>query len=109
MKKPKSLETKLRSAIRLIWSRSAERREIIKRDSFADPEHGKAFNCPLCGKTLPLWAGDVDHITAIGPLSNWQDVEGFIDRMFFSPQRLICKSCHKSKTKEDRKAMRRPK
>jgi hypothetical protein len=107
MKKSKSLETKLRSAIRLIWSRSAERRAIIKRDMQNDPEQGKFFNCPLCHRDYPDWAGEVDHIEAIGPLDSWKNTVQFIDKMFFSPQRCICKTCHRLKTKEDRKAMRK--
>jgi hypothetical protein len=106
MKKPKSLETKLRSAVRLIWSRSAERRAIIKESVQTDPEKGKFFICPLCHENYPDWAGEVDHITAVGPLSNWRDIESFIDKMFYSPQRLICKTCHRTKTKEDRRKMK---
>ena len=109
MKKPKTLETKLRAAIRLIWSRSRERAAIKKAAIFPDPELGKAFVCPRCGKKLHEKMGEVDHVTAVGPLENWRDIEGFIDRMFFSPQEYICVICHKTKTQIDRKAMRRTK
>jgi 5-methylcytosine-specific restriction endonuclease McrA len=109
MKKPKSLETKLRSAIRLIWSRSSERAQVKKASIFPDPELGKAFICPHCGKKLHEKMGEVDHVTPVGKLENWRDVEGFIDRMFFSPQEFICTICHKLKTKKDVKEMRRKK
>lgn len=104
-KKAKSLETKLRSAIRLIWSRSSERRAIIK----AALNDKKEFKCPLCNKMYPDWAGEVDHIVAIGTLASWHDVAAFIEKMFFGQQRLVCKSCHREKTKEDRKLIKRSK
>jgi hypothetical protein len=102
-KKPKTLETKLRSAIRLIWSRSAERRAIIKAATIDDPENGKGFTCPLCGRDWPIWAGEVDHEPPVGTLERWQDVAEFIRKMFFGPQRLVCKTCHKKRTAEQRR------
>lgn len=102
-KKPKSLETKLRAAIRMIWSRSSERSTIKKLAIFKDAEYGKAFICPLCSKKYHEKMGEVDHEPPIGSLENWRDIEGFIDRMFFGPQRLICVVCHKRKTAAQRK------
>lgn len=104
MKKPKTLETKLRSAIRLIWSRSKERREILKNlqsyDKF-DTQQGlgyQAFECPLCQKLFPIQMFEVDHEPPIGTLESWKDTAKFIEKMFFGPQRAICKLCHKKKT-----------
>lgn len=113
MKKPKTLETKLRAAIRLIWSRSAERRAIVKRDSHKGAlspylpmdEKGFYFYCPLCPekREWPVQFGEVDHDPAIGPLESWEAVVEFIRRMFFGPQRLVCKNCHKRRTAEQRR------
>jgi hypothetical protein len=105
-KKVKTLETKLRSAIRLIWSRSAERRAVLKAATIDDPENGKGFNCPDCGRDWPIQMAEVDHIEPIGSLESWRDIESFIDRMFYGPQRAICKLCHKTKTKEDMRKIR---
>jgi hypothetical protein len=99
-KKAKTLEVKLRSAIRLIWSRSAERRAIIK--AAIDPKT-KYFSCPICGNPMPDWAGEVDHEPPVGALERWQDVAEFIQKMFFGPQRLVCKTCHREKTKVQRR------
>jgi transcription elongation factor Elf1 len=104
LKKPKTLETKLRSAIRLIWSRSAERRAILKAsidESAKGPD--KYFNCPICGHAWPVQLAEVDHEPPIGSLERWQDVGEFINKMFFGPQRAICKLCHKKKTAEQRR------
>jgi hypothetical protein len=99
MKKPKTLETKLRSAIRLIWSRSQERRAIKK----AALDENDNFLCPLCKQTYPEWAGEVDHDPAVGSLETWLDTVEFIKKMFYGPQRFICKACHKTRTKNQRR------
>lgn len=97
MKKAKTLEVKLRSAIRLIWSRSAERRAILKAAT-VDSGGLKAFTCPVCEKHWPIQMAEVDHEPPIGTLTSWRDTVNFIDKMFFGPQRAICKICHKRKT-----------
>lgn len=105
-KKPKTLETKLRSAIRLIWSRSKERRDILKAAersyelTFA--EKGM-FCCPLCTRLWPIQMAEVDHEPPIGPFTSWKYTENFIEKMFFGPQRAICKLCHKKRTAEQRR------
>lgn len=102
MKKPKTLEAKLRSAIRLIWSRSAERRAVIKAATI-DVDGVKSFICPICSKTWPIQMAEVDHMPAIGPFKDWREVESFIRIMFFGPQRVIDKLCHKKITAEQRR------
>lgn len=111
LKKPKSLETKLRSAIRLIWSRSAERRSILKQASYqgtawihSTPDtKGQYFQCPLCDREWPIQMAEVDHEPPLGIFDDWHKVEDYINRMFFGPQRAICKLCHKKKTSSQRK------
>lgn len=102
MKKPKTLETKLRSAIRLIWSRSGERREILKKATIDDPENGKGFNCPICGRDWPIQMAEVDHIEPVGVLELNKLTE-WVWKMFHSPQQVICKLCHKKKTAAQRR------
>lgn len=100
MKKPKTLEYKLEKAIRLIWSRSAERRQIIKAALAGQSE----FTCPgSCNRTWPSWAADVDHEPPLGGLQNWRDTADYIYRSFYGPQHLMCKGCHKKKTASQRK------
>lgn len=106
MKKPKTLETKLRSAIRLIWSRSKERRTILLEAVLKAKQQDPCFQCPLCSRLWPIQMAEVDHIKPIGRLDSWKDTVNFIDRMFFGAQRAICKLCHKKKTKEDMRNIR---
>lgn len=108
MKKAKTLEVKLRSAIRLIWSRSAERRAILKEASYKlhiDSSHPVQvmFDCPGCQRPWPIQMAEVDHEPPIGTLESWRDVVSFIDKMFFGPQRALCKLCHKAKTASQRR------
>ena len=110
MKKPKTLETKLRSAIRLIWSRSKERREILRQastignqsDRYDDPK-GVYFQCPICNREWPIQMAEVDHEPPIGSLVHWLETSQFIQKMFYGPQRAICKLCHKKKTAQQRR------
>lgn len=104
MKKAKTLETKLRSAIRLIWSRSAERRAILKAAiTPVGQEKVPMFECPLCRKFHYAQMAEVDHEPPIGSLESWRDTVAFIDKMFFGPQRAVCKLCHKKKTAAQRR------
>lgn len=111
MKKAKTLEVKLRSALRLIWSRSAERRAILRAVSYQgtawihsapDPK-GQYFQCPICDREWPIQMAEIDHEPPIGTLESWRDTTLFIEKMFFGPQRAICKLCHKKKTAEQRR------
>lgn len=107
MKKAKTLESKLRAAIRLIWSRSAERRAILTKALYVDPKtKNKFFNCPICKTEFHQAMADVDHIDAVGAL-DLNALTEYVARMFNNPQRVICKICHKKKTAEDRRKMKK--
>lgn len=106
MKKAKTLEVKLRSALRLIWSRSAERRAILKAAQFdkqGPAGMGKYFTCPICKQMWPIQMAEVDHEPPIGTLESWRDTVSFLEKMFYGPQRAICKLCHKTKTAQQRR------
>lgn len=103
MKKAKNPMSRFRSAIRLIWSRSAERKAIIKAATINDPENGKGFNCPLCGKDWPIGLATVDHDPALGSLNSISELSDFTQRMFYGSQRVLCQMCHKKHTAEQRR------
>lgn len=106
MKKAKTLEVKLRSALRLIWSRSAERRAVIKAAVQVDGKGNKFFACPICNEFYHPKMGEVDHEPAIGTLESWKDTVKFIEKMFFGPQRVVCYECHKKKTALQRRKLK---
>lgn len=109
MKKAKTLEVKLRSALRLIWSRSAERRGILKQAVLSGVGYDyptPSFECPICKKVWPMQMAEVDHIEPLGVLDRTKITE-WVDRLFNSPQRAVCKLCHRQKTQQDRKNMRK--
>ena len=111
-KQPKSLETKLRSALRLIWSRSKERREILKKSLETGTLDCCSFTCPVCHRGWPIQMAEVDHEPPLGPLLGLYTLPGpdlltdlgpWTYRLFFGPQRAICKLCHRKKTAEQRR------
>lgn len=102
-KQPKTLESKLRAAIRLIWSRSPQRREVLKQALFKEPKTNNwYFKCAICGLNFHQAMADVDHITPVGALE-LNKLSEYVDRMFNSPQRVIDKICHKKITAMQRK------
>lgn len=88
---PKEL-AQLRSAIRLVWQRSKQRRLVIKRCTGAD-----GFPvCELCKSKVPKI--QVDHIEPVGEVLE----SGYIKRMMCSSLGLVglCIPCHRIKTKQ---------
>lgn len=91
-----------RSACRLIWSRSAERKAIIKASLIPDLVP-PSFDCKACRIRYPIQMADVDHEPSIGQLDSLQEIQSFINRLYYGPQQVLCKICHAKKTKEQRK------
>jgi hypothetical protein len=99
MAKSWNVYTKLRSAIREVWRFSPVRRLALKD---AIGKDGK-FTCPLCSQQYDKWCADVDHVIPCGSFLSFSDAPAFLERMFSSNLRVICKGCHKNVTKEQRK------
>lgn len=49
---------------------------------------------------------EVDHIIPAGSLKSYEDLPGFVERMFVGEDKLqvVCKSCHKAKTNDERES-----
>lgn len=62
------------------------------------------YQCALCQKWYGAKYVEVDHIVPCGSLKSFEDLPGFVERMFPSIDGLqvVCKNCHSIKTKEDR-------
>lgn len=59
------------------------------------------YLCAECGETFPQSNVQVDHIKPIGDWSDWGVA---IEALFCEAENLqvLCKTCHKKKTKEER-------
>ena len=51
----------------------------------------------------------VDHIIPAGQLNNYNDLPGFVERLFCESENLqcLCEFCHNKKTKNERKSQNR--
>lgn len=61
----------------------------------------KLYLCAACGEENSSKDVQVDHIEAIGPCDTWDE---FIERLFCEKDNLqvLCKPCHKEKTKKEK-------
>lgn len=105
LKKPKKeipdglspkLKQQYHSAIRRVWQWSKMRRLAVKR---ATGEDG-FIHCEMCEQVTPK--AFVDHIKPCGDIFS----PGYMERLNVPSKGLqvLCGSCHRAKTKEERKA-----
>lgn len=62
------------------------------------------YKCSSCNKYHKGKDISVDHITPAGSLNNFEDLPGFVERLFCGEDGLqvLCKNCHDKKTLEER-------
>lgn len=62
------------------------------------------YRCALCGGDFPAKEVSVDHRIDCGSLLGWEDVQGFMERLFCEKSGLdvLCDSCHSCKTYSSR-------
>ncbi len=62
------------------------------------------YRCATCGKWFKGDAIKVDHIQPAGTLKKWDDVRGFLERLFVEVDglRCLCAECHETRTAADR-------
>lgn len=108
-KKEYNVFNKIRAALRQIYRFSPMRREILKAALYVDPRtKNKFFLCPLCETHWHEAMAEVDHEPPLGPLNkffadNENGLSEWAYNLFNGDTRVICKICHKKKTKEQRK------
>jgi 5-methylcytosine-specific restriction endonuclease McrA len=101
--------TFLRSKLRSSFTRWPPKYEALadakRKYTGPNTRQKHEFQCAVCGGWFPQKQVDVDHIVPCGPLRSFEDIGGFIERLFCSKEGLqvICRPCHKIKTAEDRK------
>ena len=90
----------LRSALRLAsrkWPPRAEAKNAARRPYVGPNKRQKwSYQCAICGEWFQGTEVDVDHIEPCGQLKEYDDLPGFVRRLFCeaSELRVLCKSCH---------------
>lgn len=115
---------KIRSMLRKEWRHSQPYRDALKRAKIPYPHPGRrkfSIKCESCrdeyalqerievGKTKTgnikeVLAYQIDHKIDAGSLKTFDDLSGFAERLFCSPDELqvLCYHCHKNKTYKEK-------
>lgn len=98
----------IRSALRGAFRKWPPKFDVLKKafvDKRINPDSGRLaahYRCAGCNELFVLKNVQVDHIKQIGKLTTW-DI--FINKLFCEAKNLqvLCKPCHATKTKKERK------
>lgn len=98
----------IRSTVRSGSSKWPPKYEVLK--AARRPYKGKdkrtkwEFRCNCCGKYYKAKQVSVDHIIPCGALNSFEDVAGFMERLFVGPEgmQVLCSECHGEKTRKER-------
>lgn len=90
----------IKAALRRTWSKSKQRQGALNA---AKISYG-LYKCSDCKQTHKRKNIEVDHIIAIGRFTTF---DLYIERLFCDTSgiRVLCKPCHKVKTKSDKQKM----
>lgn len=98
----------IRSALRQAFSRYPVKYQV-KDKAKRELKHKKGrqkyeYQCAICSGWFASKDVEVDHILPAGSLKDYEDLPGFVSRMFCEADGLqvLCRECHKVKTAEDK-------
>ena len=98
----------LRSALRGAHIRWPPAQNVMKqgRRTVTGKRHKYEHQCSICNKWKQQKDIEKDHIIPVGSLNCFDDLPGFVKRLFVdeSGYRKVCTLCHKALTKEQRDA-----
>lgn len=107
----------IRSALRSAFNRYPPKYESIKAAATTvqdgvyktgvkkgKPKYIRQYQCASCKKHFKQKDVQVDHITPAGSLKDYDDLPGFVSRLFCTIDELqvLCKPCHKLKTQQEK-------
>lgn len=93
----------IRSALRSASNRYPVKYGVknkAKRDYVGSNKRQKyEYLCALCNNYFPAKEVEVDHIVPAGKLSSYEDLPGFVERLFCAEDglRVVCKPCHRNR------------
>lgn len=99
----------IRSALRQKsrWWKPISQAKILARRAYKGPNKRRKweYKCAECLQYFPDKEINVDHITPAGTLKHYNDLPGFVERLFCEVDGLqvMCTKCHDKKTAEERK------
>lgn len=98
----------MRSKMRSAFTRWPPKYEVLeearRKYTGSNPRQKYEFQCSVCKKWHKQTDVEVDHIEPCGSLKSFEDLPGFVERMFCGKEglRVVCSPCHKAITKEAR-------
>lgn len=105
MKKKKSYWTRLLQITRHEWSRTnPDRKECFMKAKLAKAEmEMQKWQCAHCKKGFALSEVECDHIFPVGNTrpQTREEFDTAFDLLHSNTLQILCKNCHKIKTKED--------
>jgi 5-methylcytosine-specific restriction endonuclease McrA len=100
----------IRSALRAATMRFPAKQKYLNKACRPAPANMRAkyvCDCEICGEVVGKSKAEVDHINPAGSLRSYEDLPGFVERLFcgFSNFQILCPPCHEIKTLADRKGL----
>ena len=90
------------------WKPIAKCKKESRRD-YKGPNKRQKFEyqCNTCKKWFPEKQINVDHIIPAGSLNSYNDLPGFVERLFCETDNLqvLCSGCHNLKTQQEKNAI----
>jgi len=97
----------IRTALRGAFSRYPVKYQVLKASQryVTGQRHKYEHQCAECNEWFKGKEVQVDHIKPAGSLKCYDDLPSFVSNLFCEADNLqvLCKSCHKTKTAEERK------
>lgn len=92
----------IRSGLRSKWVRYPVRYKALERArrTVKGKRWKYEYKCFQCQKWYTIKKVEVDHIIPCGSLKCYEDLPGFVERLFceLKDVRVVCKECHKKIT-----------
>ena len=94
----------IRSALRSAFQKWPCKHQA-KKNAMCITDEGSRYRCNTCDELFRSSDVQVDHITPCGSLRTFDDLPGFVERMFCEADgfQVLCKECHQLKTNEERR------